>query len=78
MCSRAQLRQGCWKQQRNESQTSSQLQRPLGMGKPQVLIESGRNIISTLPKFIPKGDALLGYTPNSWEFSYPLFLLGMD
>lgn len=26
MCSRAQLRAGCWEQQRNESQTSSQLQ----------------------------------------------------
>lgn len=64
MCSRAQLGAGCWEQHRNESQTSSQLQ-PLGMRKPQTLIRSGRNIISALAGFIPKGEAILGYTPNS-------------
>lgn len=37
----------------------------LGMGKPQTLIRSGRNIISALAGFIPKGEAILGYTPNS-------------
>lgn len=35
------------------------------MGKPQTLIGPGRNIISTLPEFIPEGEAILGYTPNS-------------
>lgn len=38
---------------------------PLGMGKPQTPIRSGRNIISALAGFIPKGEAILGYTPNS-------------
>lgn len=35
------------------------------MGKPQTLIKLGRNIISALAGFIPKGEAVPGYTPNS-------------
>lgn len=50
--------------------------RPLGMGKPQTLIRSGRNIISALAGFIPKGEAIPGYTPNSKDFCSSLSSTG--